>query len=282
MGKIKTVVMGDEIAEEKSRQSGKAKREQKRAEKAATIVKKETKKAEEVVEEVVETTSVESPEPESPAPEEQEVKKAKKKVVESKYRFPVGKKYAEAKSLVDPKKLYPAPEAIDLVKKTSYSQFDGSVEVHYNVTDQNLRGTVALPHGTGRLVKVKIADEALIADLEKGGKIDFDILVASPDMMPKLAKVAKVLGPKGLMPNPKTNTISDNPEGLALSLSKGQTQWKTQSDFPIIHAVIGRVSFEPKKLVENLAALTKSIGQDKIRSAFVKATMGPAIKLAIA
>lgn len=248
MGKIKTIIMGDLEAEETSRRSGKVKREQKELAKEPASAQASAGKE-----------------------EKKKVKKA-----ESKYRFPTGKKYSAAKSLVDPKKSYPLPEAIELVKKTSYSKFNGSVEVHFNVTDKNLRGTVILPHGTGKSIRVKIADDALIAN----PVIDFDVLVASPEMMPKLAKIAKILGPKGLMPNPKTNTISENPAELVKILSSS-VQWKTQPDFPIIHAVIGKVSFDTEKLAENLAALTKSIGEGKIQSAFIKATMGPSIKVAI-
>lgn len=204
-----------------------------------------------------------------------EKKKVTKKI-ENKYRFEPGKKYAAARSLVDPKKVYPLSEAIDLVKKTSFSKFDGSVEVHINVAEKNLRGNVALPHGTGKTLRVKIADDALIAN----PIINFDVLVASPDMMPKLAKIAKILGPKGLMPNPKTNTISENPSQLVKILSSS-VQWKTQPDFPIVHTAIGKVSFENKKLEENLSALLKSIGKDKILSIFLKPTMGPSIRVQI-
>lgn len=284
MGKIKTVVMGDEVAEEAARKKAEAKREQKRAEKAATVAQKEARKTitpqiEEVSEEPKTAPVEETVSQEQPAEEVKEVKKAKKKVVESKYRFPTGKKYAEVKSLVDPKKVYSLSDAVTLVKKTSYSKFDGSVEVHLNVADKNMRGIVTFPHGTGKSIKVAIATDELIKQLESSPKIDFDILVASPEMMPKLARVAKILGPKGLMPNPKTGTIGPDPEKLAKDLSGGQTQWKTQPDFPIIHSVVGKVSFEDKKLEENLAALTKSIGRDKIVSAFIKATMGPSIKV---
>lgn len=277
MGKIKTVIMGDLETEETARKKAEEKRAQKKIRKSEKPENSENQTAREPEESDKSETLEVRPSELSELSE----KKSKKKAVESKYRFPAGKKYAEAKILVDPKKVYPPSEAIDLVKKTSISSFDGSVEVHFNVTDKNLRGMVVFPHGTGKQVKVAVADDSLITNLEKSGKIDFDILVASPEMMPKLAKVAKILGPKGLMPNPKTGTISDDTEALALRLRSGQLSWKTQPDFPIIHAVIGKVSFETKKLAENLAALTKSIGRDKIKSAFIKATMGPSIKVAI-
>lgn len=254
MGKIKTVVMGDLEAEETAREKAQEKREQKKIRHSGGE----------------DTEPIESKT--GAIATLQHDKKVTKKP-ESKYHFEPGKKYAAARSLVENKN-YSLSDAIDLVKKTSYSKFDGSVEAHINTTDKNLRGNVNLPHGTGKEIKVRIADDALIAN----PVIDFDVLVASPEMMPKLAKIAKILGPKGLMPNPKTNTISNNPEELALSLSKSQS-WKTQNDFPIIHSVIGKVSFETKKLEENFAALTKSIGKDKIRSVFLKATMGPAVRV---
>jgi len=321
MGKIKTVVMGDEIAEEATRKKAEAKREQKRAEKAATVAKKESLKMDKL--DVLDTEPLNSGNLDQETKEEsrhsgnsersvedsrissskgdaghgqhdekakemldtasmteKQPKISKKKTIEAKYRFTSGKKYSEAQALVDSKKSYPVSDALALVKKTSYSKFDGSVEVHFNLIDKNLRGIVSLPHGTGKQIKVAIADDGLITNLEKGGKIEFDILVASPDMMPKLAKVAKILGPKGLMPNPKTNTIGENPAELVKILTSS-VSWKTQPDFPIVHAVIGKVSFESKKLEENFAALTKSIGKDKIVSVFVKATMGPSIKLTL-
>ncbi len=261
MGKIKQVVMGDEVAEEVARKKAEAKREQKKAAKAEKIdlpageagIKDE---GQEIKDEI-------------------KVEKKKVKKVETKYKFATGKKYLEVKKLVD-SKAYSVEDALALVKKTSYSKFDGSVEVHINVTDKNLRGNVTLPHGTGKTLRIKIADDALVAN----PIIDFDVLVATPAMMPKLAKIAKILGPKGLMPNPKTNTISDDPEKLVKALASSLS-WKTQPDFPIIHGVIGKVSFEAKKLEENFAALTKSIGKDKIVSVFVKATMGPSVEVGI-
>ena len=188
-----------------------------------------------------------------------------------------GKNYLKVKSLVDKKKKYSLPDALDLVKKTSYSKFDGAVEVVFNVLSKGLRGNVTLPHGTGKTLRIKIADDALVAN----PVIDFDILVAHPSMMPKLAKIAKILGPRGLMPNPKTGTIGENVEELVLRLRSGQQSWKTESDFPIIHTILGKVSFEEKKLSENFAVLLKSITKDKIVSIFVKATMGPNVRVQI-
>lgn len=262
MGKIKTVIMGDIEVEEAARRSEKTRREQKQRAKSVkqeeeSVKAEEAEKAEKMVEKLKRLT-----------------------LDANRYRLPPGKKYAAARLLVDPKKLYSLSEAIELVKKTSFSKFDGSVEAHINVVDKGLRGTVSPPHGTGKTIRVAVADDSLIKSLEQGGKIDFDILVASPEMMGKLAKVAKILGPRGLMPNLKTNTISEHPEELVKILSSS-VSWKTEADFPIIHIVIGKVSFEAKKLEENLMALTKSIGRDKIKSVFLKATMGPSVEVGI-
>ena len=136
-----------------------------------------------------------------------------------------GKKYQEAVKLIDKAKLYPLADAVKLVKQTSITKFDATVELHIALNPATLgdktdyRGSVTLPHGTGKQVRVLVADDAIIAEIT-AGKINFDILVAHPTMMPKLAKVARILGPKGLMPNPKNNTISDNPEKLAEAIEK--------------------------------------------------------------
>jgi len=143
---------------------------------------------------------------------------------------------------------------------------------------KDLRGSVQLPHGTGKQVKVVIADDALIAQVEKG-VIDFDILVAHPSMMAKLAKVARVLGPKGLMPNPKNGTVSPDPEKRVKELSQGQVNFKTEPDQPIVHMTVGKVSFDEKKITENVLAVFDAIGRGKIQKAVLSSTMGPGIRV---
>ncbi|MBI5613591.1 50S ribosomal protein L1 [Candidatus Gottesmanbacteria bacterium] len=188
--------------------------------------------------------------------------------------------------MVDKTKLYPLSEAVALVKKTSLTKFDGSVEVHINLNvnvlgeKKDVRGTVSLPHGTGKKVNVVIADEKIIAEIAEG-KFNFDILVAHPSMMPKLAKVARVLGPKGLMPNPKNGTVSTDPEKKAKELSQGQINYKSEPENPIIHQSVGKVSFEGKQLVENINTLLDSVGREKISRVTITSTMGPGVKVAI-
>ena len=261
MGKVKQVIMGDEVAEEAARKKAETKREQKKLSKKTIIDDKQTEDRQATEKE--ETSD--KPSKKSSAKQSTDIR---------------GKKYLNAVKMVDKNKSYSLAQALDLVKKTSYSKFDGNVEAHFNVTEKGLRGTISLPHGTGKKIRVKVADDEMIGALEKGGQIDFDILVAHPSMMPKLAKVAKILGPKGLMPNPKTGTIGEHPEKLVESLSKGQVNWKTETDSPIIHSVIGKVSFETKQLEDNFAALVKGITKEKIVSVFLKPTMGPSVRVA--
>lgn len=188
-----------------------------------------------------------------------------------------GKKYLQVKVLVDRKKFYPLEEAIKLAKKTSLSKFNGSIEVHLNVKETGLKGELEFPHSTGRTQRIRIADKKLIDQLEKG-KIDFDLLIAIPAMMPKLVKFAKLLGPKGLMPNPKAGTISEKPEELAKQLS-GKVQFRTEAKVPLIHMVIGKVDSKESDLIGNFQALIEAIGKKNIQKAVLTSTMGPGIKV---
>ena len=137
-----------------------------------------------------------------------------------------------------------------------------------------------LPHGTGKTLRIAVADDAILAEVESG-KINFDILVATPSMMPKLAKVARVLGPRGLMPNPKNGTITDNTADAVKKLSGGQISYKTESAAPIIHATVGKVSFGNDKLTDNISTFLESVGKTNIASVTLKSTMSPGIKLSI-
>ena len=196
------------------------------------------------------------------------------------------KRYVEAASLVDKTKTYPLTDAVSLVKKTSLTKFDGSVELHINLNPASLgekkdmRGSVSLPHGTGKQVRVVVADDTVIADVT-AGKINFDILVAHPSMMPRLARVARILGPKGLMPNPKTGTVTEDTTKRARELSTGKVNFKTEPDQPLIHLLVGKVSFEDKKLEDNVTAILDAVGRGKIAKATLTATMGPGVKVQI-
>lgn len=191
-------------------------------------------------------------------------------------------RYKQILMKVEPNKLYSFSDAVILLRQVTLTKFDASVELHMNAIEKGLRGVVQLPHGTGKKVRVMIADadsiDKIVESVEKG-KVEFDALVAHPSVMAKLAKVAKFLGPRGLMPNPKNGTISATPEKVAKKLEAGEITWKTEPEFPIIHQVIGKMSFKDSQLSENFQALMKSIGEEKIKSITLKSTMSPGIKV---
>lgn len=286
MGKIRVAALGDESEKEQKRraqarrQTKKSKKEKvekvglKGGERVAVVegtdIKPEFKK---LVEEVEQGES-------SVVSRQLSAKKKKQKKARERSR-----RYKEIAGLVDKTKLYPLAEAVALVKKTSLTRFDGTVELHVNLNPQSLgdqkgdyRGTVSLPHGTGKKIRVVIADDAVLSAIE-AGKMDFDVLVAHPSMMPKLAKMARVLGPKGLMPNPKNGTVTENPEKRAKELSQGQINFKAEPGNPIVHLPVGKVSFEDTKLIENIEAILTAIGRGKILRATLAATMGPGVKI---
>ena len=220
-----------------------------------------------------------------------------------------GKKYLEAAKKVDSKKLYSVTEAIKLVKETSYAGFDASVEVSYNLSvdpkqaDQQIRGSLVLPNGTGKTQKVIVfadgpqaeqakaagADEVGSDDLvEKvqNGYLDFDVVVATPTMMAKVGRLGRILGPKGLMPNPKTGTVTMDIEKAVKNVKAGQVEYRVDRQ-AAIHAAIGKVSFTDEQLIENFDALRDVILRARpsaakgqyIKSVAVAATFGPGIKL---
>src|SRR3989338_68674 len=208
-------------------------------------------------------------------PEEKKAKKKKK--VNTR-----GKNYQAALLKLDHQKKYSVSESLSLLRQVSYTNFDATVELHINTVEKGLRGSISLPHGTGKKVRVAIADESnvdkLVEEISRG-KINFDVLVSHPNAVPKLARVAKFLGPKGLMPNPKNGTISETPEKVAKKLEAGEVNWKTEAQYPIIHQIVGKLSFKDNQLSENIEELIKSIGFNKIKNITLKSTMSPGIKI---
>ena len=219
----------------------------------------------------------------------------------------MAKRMAAALKEFDRLKTYPVDEAAQLVKKTATAKFDESVELHVRLgidpkqSDQQIRGTVPLPHGTGATRRVAViakgdkAKEAqtagadivghmeLVAEIE-GGKFDFDVLVASPDVMKDLAKLGKVLGPRGLMPNPKSGTVTFEIGKTVKELKAGRVEFKND-DFGIVHLAIGKRSFDAGRLVENATAVLQTIARMKpaaskgtyLMSVTLSSTMGPGV-----
>lgn len=191
-----------------------------------------------------------------------------------------GKKYQKAKKLIDVTKYYPISEAVKLVKQTSFSKFEGKVEAHITVADIGNIGEINFPHLESASKKVVILNDAILEEI-KVGQINFDILIATPVTMPKLLPLARVLGPKGLMPNPKNGTLTDKPEDSVKKLSAAKTVVRTEKKAPIIHILVGKVSQPEKELEANVAELIKVIKANKIKKLALCATMGPCVKVEV-
>ncbi|KKQ41265.1 MAG: hypothetical protein US60_C0044G0005 [Microgenomates group bacterium GW2011_GWC1_37_8] len=289
MGKTKTVSVGGLPEEQKTGKESYEERRKKKAATAQALPAKEGQKKQvqglglkggerikviggDVIPEVTEVAEA----------TESEKKKAKKVKIRS-------KKYQEAKQKIDRNKLYQLPDAIKLVKETSFSKFDGTIELHLVVKKTGTSARVNLPFSGGKAKKIEIADEATIDKLKKAsgqegsgpvGKIDFDILLATADMMPRLVPFAKLLGPRGLMPNPKTGTIIKTKKD-AEKFSGNTLNLKTQKDAPVIHTVVGKVSQKDEELSENINAILEALGRKQIDKAYLKSTMSPSVKLQI-
>ena len=221
-----------------------------------------------------------------------------------------GKKYQESAKLIDRTKLYETVEALDMVCKTSKAKFDETVEVHVKLgvdsrhADQQVRGAVVLPHGTGKTVRTlvfakgdnaKAAEEAgsdyvgaedMVAKITSENWFDFDVVIATPDMMGVIGRLGKVLGPKGLMPNPKAGTVTMDVEKAVAEAKAGKIEYRLDKQ-NIIHCPVGKASFGAEKLAENFDTLMSAVVKAKpaaakgqyIKSCAVASTMGPGVKV---
>jgi len=256
------------------------------------------------------------------AEEERQARKAERKAEEAagekpKGATPVtrprierrGKKYQEAAKQIEKNKIYNLKDAIELAIKTSPVKFDASIEIHARLgvdprqADQNIRTTLVLPNGNGKTVRVAVfapvdvckaaktagadiaEDEEFIKQLEKG-VIDFDVLISTPQYMPKLGKFARLLGPKGLMPNPKAGTVTNDVEKAVKEAKAGKVEYRVDKQ-AIVHIGVGKVSFGVDKLIENAEAFFDSLKSQKpaslkgsyVKSVFIATTMGPSIAI---
>jgi large subunit ribosomal protein L1 len=246
-----------------------------------------------------------------------EERKASGEVEEQKPKKPVkptrsrlerrSKGYRKSAELIEKGKLYSLDEAVELVKKTSSVKFDATVELHVNLgvdprhADQNIRDNVVLPAGTGKTVRIAVltddpatakkagaetaGTDELLAELDKGN-ISFDVLIATPTLMPRLGKYARVLGPRGLMPNPKSGTVTTDIDRAVAEAKAGKIEYRVGTT-GIVHVGAGKVSFDQKQLLDNLQALLASLKNNKpqsvkgnyIRAIYLTSTMGPSIKV---
>ena len=221
-----------------------------------------------------------------------------------------GKKYIDSKKLIDSTKLYDPAEAIELVKQTAKAKFDETLELSIRLgvdprhADQQVRGTVVLPHGTGKKVRVLVfakgdtakeaeaagadfvGDADLVAKIQSENWFGFDVCVATPDMMGTIGRIARLLGPKGLMPNPKSGTVTMDVTKAIQEIKAGKVEYRIDKT-AIAHCPIGKISFDSDKLVENMTTLMEAVIKAKpatakgtyIKSLYMSSTMGPAIKI---
>jgi len=188
------------------------------------------------------------------------------------------KHYKNLKTKVDPKQKLSPKEAIELLLKLSREKFDSSFELNLVSKKDVLSGTIDLPFGTGKQKKVVIFSDEILKQIE-AKEINFDVLIAKPEDMGKLAKYAKILGPKGLMPNPKNGTVTKEPQKAAKDLSGNKLYYKTEKKAPLIHLSFGKRSFGQDKLVANLTAIFTSINPKILKSATICSSMSPSIKI---
>ena len=245
--------------------------------------------------------------------EEKSEKKSAKKAKPQKTKKAIrGANYISSKKALDNSKAYSSAEAIAAIRKALYTKFTETLECHINLgidtrnSDQRVRFTTTLPHGIGKSVKVLVIsaddkgkdgnviwrDTSAIDEIVSGKlkpEIDFNVIVATPASMKELGKAARLLGPKGMMPSPKTGTITDNPEKVLESLSKGQVEIKSQPNHAVLHQIVGNFSFKNEQLVENVEHLISELQKNTpakmkkklIQKVYLTSTMGPSIRLSV-
>ncbi len=282
MGKTKTKIMDDSQAEEAKKPAKRLGRRDELVEKLKAELEAEELKEKQAKPEAVKTIS--------------EVKTQSEPTTKTKYQKPGkskprSKKYQEVSKDLDKSKTYPLIEAVELTKKLSYSKFPGTLEAHINTINTGIRGLVSLPFVSGKKLQILAfgkeaatsgADvtgtDATIEEINKG-KVNFDIIITTPEWMPKLAKVARILGPRGLMPNPKNGTITSDLKKAVGSFQSGKTEYKTESKAKVIHLGLGKLNQPTAELSANITTLLQTLGKSKVLRVTLSPTMGPSVKL---
>lgn len=255
--KFKTVDMSEEAVQERE-----VKLEEKRAKKAELAASSEVSEPD-VHPQVSETQEIEEK-----APEIVKAPKAR------------GKKYAGARAQIDKTKTYALAEGIDMLKKIKFTKFDDSLEVHLSLKEITPSIEVQYPHSTGKTIRVAVLNDEVVAELEKGA-INFDVLLATPAQMGKITKFARLLGPKGLMPNPKNGTLIADTAKRKAELEGGKITVRGEKKAPLLHTTVGKISMETKDLAENIETLVKAFGVGKVLKLMICTSMSPAIRVQI-
>jgi large subunit ribosomal protein L1 len=282
MGKTKMAVMDDSVAEEP-----KAKKEP-QVTKPAEEIKAKENAAKSSAKELSEAVSKED----QKAAKKAKKSKASQKKGVAKYR---SVKYKAASEKVEKSKKYALPAAIELAKETSYSKFDGSLELHLKTNAKNIRGLVSLPFASGKKLKILafgkgaadsgadiVGDDAKLNEIIRGITSSFDVIVTTAEWMPKLARAAKILGPRGLMPSPKNGTITENLKKAVEEIQSGKVEYKTEKNGSVIHLTVGKTSQLSEEIAQNTKILFNTIGKTKIKKAVISPSMGLGIKVDLA
>src|SRR3989344_3896782 len=259
MGKVRVKTIGIEEIEKKEKETSRLVREDKRTVKAPGL-----KGGQRVV--AVGPSEEELKAIDSQTPQTEAKSKKKEKFAKVKAR---SKRYQAIVQMIDKSKTYSINEALELLSKFQKAKFDETVELHLNTVKTGISANLTLPHGTGKKTRVAVADDKIVSEIEQG-EINFDILLAQPTIMSKLARVAKILGPKGLMPNPKNGTITQNPKDLIKKYEEGQVSFKTEAKSPLIHLTVGKFSFGDKKLSDNINAILQAVKPEDIQKINLK------------
>jgi len=278
MGKTKMAVIDDSIAEEP-----KAKKEPKVSVEEKAVMPGEAEAS-------VETNNTESED--KKAAKKLKASKASKKKGVSKYR---SAKYKTAAEKVEKSKKYNLTEAIDTAKESSYTKFDGSLEIHLGTNAKNIRGLVSLPFASGKKLRIlafgkgaedsgadMVGDDAKLNEIIRGITSSFDVIVTTAEWMPKLARAAKILGPRGLMPSPKNATITENLKKAVTEIQSGKVEYKTEKGGQVVHLTIGKVSQSSEEMAANVKILFNAIGKTKVKKAVLSPSMGLGIKVDLA
>ena len=269
MGKKKSVIIDDSATVEEVKET------------ATPVVEAAAEEKAEIVESTEKSTKAKKADKKS--------KRATKK--EAARKSNRSEKYKAKVEAIERTKRYNVSEAITKAQAGSYSKFDGTIELHMNTANKNMRGLVSLPFATGRKLTVLafgkgseesgadfIGDDEKISSIQKG-KVDFDVVVTTAEWMPKLAKIAAILGPRGLMPNPKSGTITNDLKKAVADIQSGKVEYKTDRNAQTMHLSIGKVSQSSEEIVANVKQLVMTIGKTRIKKMVVAPTMGPGIKI---
>ena len=301
MGKTKTKIIDDSLpVEEPTHPSFGGKKKSERRDDLVEKLKAELEVNDAPIIAIRQLAEKQSPEEEiatSPsAPRDDEKKKTQKPGKEK----PRSKKYQEVSKDLDRTKTYPLTEAVDMVKKLNYAKFDATLEAHINTAQTGIRGLVSLPYAKGKKLRIVafgkgadqsgadvFGDDSTIEEINEQssrpsgtkGKVDFDLLITTPEWMPKLAKIARILGPRGLMPNPKNGTITTDLKKCVEGFQSGKTEYKTEAKASVIHLGLGKLAQPTEELSANIKTLLQVLGKSRVKKVSLSPTMGPSVKL---